>query len=100
MKITNDIAQHIADGLKIRPNSFKVYNSKLIEKLNNLRKTNWVVIKRDDEFSFVDGDDPYKIDSYEYYYYRIIPKEVWTTFFSINSMNKSIKSWIKYEESK
>ena len=30
---TDEIADALTDGLKIRPNSFKVYNSKLIEKL-------------------------------------------------------------------
>lgn len=105
---TDEIADALTDGLKIRPNSFKVYNSKLIEKLNRLTGENLVVVQRlyDDknykEFCIIDGNNPFIIDDFQHYAYRIKLNErsIWSTYFSIASLNKWVNSSIKFEENK
>ena len=96
MELTNEIKNALNSGLKFNPNhdkENKEIKSKLLDKYNDMYNRNYIVIKTSHEgfpFIIVNADDPYRIDSNEYFAYRLRFKnvEIFTSKYSLNN-------WIK-----
>ena len=77
MKFTEEITNALRDGLKFSPSFFtdnKQIKSKALNEYNKTYNKNYVLIKTNNQsfpFLIVNGDNPYRVDSFKYYSYRL-----------------------------